>query len=95
MHDAVDLERLGLPAVAIATDAFCQQALFQAKALGAPNAESLLVLCEHPVSDATAAEMDARADRLYDALVAKLSGAATPSAELVGGTLSDECAAGG
>ena len=74
MHDVCSLEReSSLPSVAIVSTSFSAQAIFQAEALGATEAEKHLVLAEHPISDATSAELAMKADDLYHDLVRQLT----------------------
>ena len=102
MHDVAALERAGTSAVAVLSDAFASQGLFQADALGIgrKDAERLLVLAQHPISDATRGEIAAKADALYAELLRALTTDAPPNAALrrrlrAAAPLSDECAAGG
>ncbi len=67
MHDSVDLERRGVPAVFVASDAFRDAAEAQATALGAPAARLFVA---HPIQDRTDEEMVALADAALDDLVA-------------------------
>ena len=70
MHDVHTLERYArIPSVAIVTTAFAKQALFQSEALGFSDPEKHIVLAEHPISDASSAEIAAKADLLYADLI--------------------------
>ena len=69
MHDIVDLEMRGLPAVFVATTEFLDGAERQAKALGFDPAA---VYVSHPVQDRTDEEMRAMADGAFAELVASL-----------------------
>ena len=69
MHDTVDLEARGVPAVFVATVAFTDGAEHQARALGA---EAPVVYVEHPIQDRTDAEMAAIADAALAALLRQL-----------------------
>ena len=69
MHDTVDLEARGVPAVFVATVEFVDGAVAQARALGADPAA---VYVEHPIQDRTDAEMTAIADEAAAAIVANL-----------------------
>ena len=69
MHDIIDLEARGIPGVFVATTEFVDGAEHQAKALGADPAA---VYVEHPIQDRSDAEMDAIADRAYEAILAAL-----------------------
>lgn len=71
MHDTVDLEQRGVPAVFVATREFTDGAVAQARALGADPAA---VYVAHPVQDRTDDEMRALADEAFEALVAALEG---------------------
>jgi len=69
VHDTIDLEGRGLPAVFVATVEFEDGAEAQARALGGePDA----VYVEHPIQDRTDDEMVAIAERVADELLAKL-----------------------
>ena len=70
MHDISDLELRGLPGVFVATTAFEDGAIAQAKALGADTAA---VYTEHPIQDRSDAEMLAIADRAYEAVLKALT----------------------
>jgi hypothetical protein len=69
VHDIIDLEARGVPGVFVATTEFTDGAVHQARALGADPAA---VYVEHPIQDRTDAEMDAIADRAYEAVIAAL-----------------------
>jgi len=69
VHDTVDLEARGLPAVYVATVEFTDGGLAQAKALGADVAA---IFIAHPIQDRTDAEMVALADGAVEKLVASL-----------------------
>ncbi|HEB91460.1 MAG TPA: hypothetical protein ENI85_17935 [Deltaproteobacteria bacterium] len=69
MHDTVDLEDRGLPAVFVSTIEFVDAAEAQAKALGT---EASAVYVEHPIQDRTDEEMQAIADEAVQAIVSKL-----------------------
>ena len=69
MHDTVDLEARGVPAVFVATVEFVDGAAAQARALGA---DPVAVYVEHPIQDRTDAEMVAIADAAFDGVVASL-----------------------
>ena len=72
MHDTVDLEIRGLPAVFIASTEFVDAADAQEHALGFPAAR---VFVPHPIQDRTDEEMHALAegavDEVVDALTAR------------------------
>ena len=67
VHDVVDLETRGIPAVYVATQAFVDGAERQAKALGFDPA---VVFVSHPIQDRTDDEMRAIAERAFAAIVA-------------------------
>jgi hypothetical protein len=69
VHDIVDLEARGVPGVFVATTEFTDGAVHQARSLGADPAA---VYVEHPIQDRSDAEMDAIADRAYEAVIAAL-----------------------
>ena len=70
MHDIVDLEGRGIPAVFVASAEFVQAAEAQAKALGLDVAR---VFVAHPIQDRTDDEMRALAESAVDELIGKLS----------------------
>lgn len=72
MHDTIRLERLGVPAVPVATTEFVRPARIQASALGRPDLEAVYV--PHPIQDQTAAEIAARADAVLAVLLGRLAG---------------------
>ncbi len=69
MHDTIDLESRGIPAVFVATVEFTDGAEHQARALGAQPAA---VYVPHPIQDRTDEEMQAIADAAVDALIERL-----------------------
>ena len=69
MHDTVDLEARGVPALFIATVEFEDGARAQARALGADPAA---VYVPHPIQDRTDEEMIAIAENAIEAIVAQL-----------------------
>ncbi len=70
MHDIVDLESRGVPAVMLASDEFVDAAEAQAEALGADPAR---VFVAHPVQDRTDDEIRALADGAVEEIVARLT----------------------
>lgn len=72
MHDTVDLEARGLPAVYVATVEFTDGGLAQAKSLGADVAA---VFVAHPIQDRTDTELVALADGAIEKLVAEITAA--------------------
>ena len=71
MHDIVDLETRGVPAMFIASDVFVQAAESQANALGFPTVQRVFV--PHPIQDRTDEEMRALADSAYDLILEALT----------------------
>ena len=71
VHDCVDLEGRGVPAVFVASSTFVDAAESQARALGFPEVARVFVA--HPIQDATDDEMRAKADAAVEALVAALT----------------------
>jgi hypothetical protein len=69
VHDTVDLEARGVPALFVATVEFEDGATAQARALGADPAA---VYVPHPIQDRTDAEMVAIAEQAVDGIVAAL-----------------------
>jgi hypothetical protein len=66
MHDVHTLESaFGVPSVAIVSTGFATQAIYQADALGSTHPDKHIVLAEHPISDATPAELAQKADMLF------------------------------
>lgn len=84
MHDVLSLERLGVPAVAVLSDCFPAQGIFQAAGLGVPVAvsERLIVLAKHPISNATPTEIARKADGVFEDLVHALTCDKPPAAAL-------------
>jgi hypothetical protein len=60
LHDSLNLEALGVAAVAVATHEFMSPARAQAAALGRPDYDAVYV--PHPIQDQTREEIEARAD---------------------------------
>ena len=71
MCDLVHLERRGVPAVGIATAPFADEAIEQAGLLGMPGC--WMVYVPHPVQLLTDAELAARADAAFPAVIAALT----------------------
>ena len=71
MHDTVWFEIQGKPAVSIASTEFVDAAATQAAALGMETAQRVFVA--HPIQDATDDEMRAKADAVFDEIVAALT----------------------
>jgi hypothetical protein len=70
LHDTIRLENWGIPAVPIATHEFAFPARAQAAALGRPDFDAVYVM--HPIQDQTPAEIETRADRALDEIIARL-----------------------
>ena len=67
----IALEAEGIPTTAVATTAFVDAAATQAEHLGLPEYE--IVTVPHPVQNATAEEIVARADAVLETLVARIT----------------------
>ena len=72
----VQLERLGIPTAAVATEPFRDEALEQARLLGMPDYR--LVFIPHPVQLLAPDELTAFADRAFEEIVARLTHARGP-----------------
>ena len=72
VHDLVRLERRGVATAGVGTEPFADEALEQAALLGMPGYR--MVLVPHPVQLLTAAELDARADAAFAAVLRRLTG---------------------
>ena len=96
MHDVVTLERAGVRAVAVASEEFVDQGVYQGGALGLKEARKLIALVSHPVSDATAAGMAKKAAELLPHVIHALEsdGPLLPGAEPPRRRMSDLCLAG-
>ena len=69
MHDIVNLEGRGVPAIAVVTEQFQSGALAQGQALGFDPA---IIYVEHPIQDRTDAEMAAIARDVLDQILSAL-----------------------
>ena len=69
MHDIVDLETRGVPAVFVASSEFVDAARAQARSLGFEPAG---VFVAHPIQDRTDEEMRALAESAVDEILASL-----------------------
>ncbi len=78
MHDIVDLESRGVPAVFVASAQFVDAAIAQSNALGFPTVAR--VFTPHPIQDRTDDEMIAYADAAIDEIVAAITLEGTPQA---------------
>ena len=71
----VELERRGIPTVAVATEPFVDEALEQARVLGMPDYR--MVYVPHPVQLLSLDELRAYADRAFEEIVVRLTAPAT------------------
>jgi hypothetical protein len=71
VHDIVDLEARGVPAVFVATVEFAVAAQAQSTSLGFPTLAR--VFTPHPVQDRTDDEMRVYADKAFDEIVAQIT----------------------
>jgi hypothetical protein len=71
--DLVHLERRGVPAVGIATSPFTDEAIEQARLLAMPASRMLYI--PHPVQLLTEAELAARAESVFPAVIRTLTAA--------------------
>ena len=71
VHDAVRLERRGIPTASVGTVPFLDEALEQARLLGMPDYR--MVLIPHPVQLLTTDELHARADASFAEIVERLT----------------------
>jgi len=72
LHDAINLENLGIPAVPVATIEFTAPARIQAGALGRAGFDAVYV--PHPIQDQSPQQIAARADAVIEELVRRLTG---------------------
>ncbi len=66
------LERAGIPACALVSEAFLPQAVYQGRQVGAESdadVRRLLVAVKHPISDQTVEQMHEKADACFDMAV--------------------------
>ncbi|MBI3679976.1 MAG: hypothetical protein HY235_06215 [Acidobacteria bacterium] len=71
MHDSIQLESLGIPAVAVATHEFRAAAGVQASLLGRPDFNPVFVL--HPIQDQTREEIERKAEAALEEIVSRLT----------------------
>ena len=71
MHDIVDLEGRGVPAVFVASAQFVDAAEAQSESLGFPTVAR--VFTPHPIQDRTDEELRTIADNAFEEVVAKLT----------------------
>jgi len=76
LHDVIDLESRGTPAVTVATEPFMNSANAHALAYGRPDQQSARV--SHPLSGISRDDVEQRADEALPPIVAILTGA-TPN----------------
>jgi len=62
MHDAISLEKLGLPAAVVVTEEFLHEAEVQRAALGMDGLQPVVIT--HPLSSISAAEIAERAEQV-------------------------------
>ena len=74
MHNATELEKLGIPTAVLCTDPFAKTAESMAKRRGFPNYRFVLV--EHPLSSAKPEGIHARALKAFPEVVSILLGEA-------------------
>jgi hypothetical protein len=72
----VRFERRGIPAVGIATAPFTDEAIEQARLLGMPGCQVAYI--PHPVQLLSSADLAARADAVFPAVLAALTGNGPP-----------------
>ena len=72
MHDALQFERLGIPATLVMTEPFQGLAANFAATLGAPGYPCITV--PHPISTRDDAALDALADRVAADVASRLAG---------------------
>jgi uncharacterized protein YbjT (DUF2867 family) len=70
VHDTTWFEIQGIPSVFVASSEFADAADAQARALGLPDVQRVLV--PHPIQDASDDEMRAKADAAVDAILRAL-----------------------
>jgi hypothetical protein len=71
LHDTIQLENLGVPAVPVATNEFAAPARVQASALGRAGFDAVYV--EHPIQDQTPQQIAARADAVAEEIARRLT----------------------
>ena len=70
VHDAVRLERRGIPTAVVGTEPFLDEAIEQARVLGMPGYRAVLI--PHPVQLLSPEELDALADDIVDRVLKHL-----------------------
>jgi hypothetical protein len=76
LHNATELEKLGVPTAVLCTEPFSKTAESMAKRRGFPNYRYVLV--EHPLSSARPEGIRARAERALPEVVSIVLGDAAP-----------------
>ena len=71
VHDAVRLERRGVPTAVVGTEPFVDEALEQARVLGLPEYRAVLI--PHPVQILGEEELRALADAAFAEIEARLT----------------------
>jgi hypothetical protein len=71
VHDAVRLERRGVPTAVVGTEPFIDEALEQARVLGMPDYRAVLI--PHPVQILAEDELRALADSAFATIEARLT----------------------
>ena len=72
MHDGVFFEDRGIPTATIISTEFARAAVAQAAALGATSYRTVMV--PHPIQPLTREEVRALADKVFDEVVAQVTG---------------------
>lgn len=72
MHDVVELEERGVPAVALHTNTFMNSAVTHARAYGRPDLRALAVPA--PIANQNREAVRRKAEGVLDAVVAALTG---------------------
>ena len=71
VHDAVRLERRGIPTAVVGTEPFLDEAIEQARVLGMPDYRAVLIA--HPVQLLSDEELPALADSALESIEARLT----------------------
>ena len=72
MHDGVFFEDRGIPTATIISTEFARAATAQADALGATSYRTVMV--QHPIQPLTRDEVRALADKVFDEVLARVTG---------------------
>lgn len=72
LYDAVELEKRGIPTVAVHTEVFLNSASAHALAFGRPDYQSVGI--RHPIAGITPAEVNERAEEVIEEIVNLLTG---------------------